>query len=490
MAVLPPPEERTKPKPRGISAETNPALLVEGRYGTDDMISIFGQEKMFEYILEVQAKSSLVLSDLYPDVVPPEDAQVIAENANLRMVESQLIRELEQKTGHDVIAINTALEEAVRSVNPRAAAHINKARTSADSTEPAKALQLKRGMEVIADSTENLRDVVLERALEWDSIPHMDQTHLYDALPTFLGRPFAFYAEMLQSGIDVLSFFYHYSLRGKWADATGNHHSALDLGMDGMRIEEEYCRRLGLRHMIAPAQVPGREYLYDIYYALARIAATAGNLANFIRSGRGDDTDIFRFPRGKKGSSAMPHKDRKGGNPTTEENTESMEAILAAAASAAEKVCRMDYARDLSGSAFDRVFLSIGFKCLDYAVRGMAEVVCKIQPNEERCAERVLRSHGVVTSPRFLAYLTDTRRGNAMPRSEAHDIVGALATRAYDEKRSFADVLLEDPEIRSRISEEEIRRMADPLTYTGRSREIIHRAYESFHGKKTLEAAR
>lgn len=116
-----------------------------------------------------------------------------------------------------------ALEEVI---SDEAKSFVNMARTSADTTQTAKALQLKAALEVIATSVENLRDILLDKSMEWKDIPAMDTTHLYDALPTTAGRPFAHYAEMLQSGLDRLKYIYENSLVGKRGDATGNHHAA------------------------------------------------------------------------------------------------------------------------------------------------------------------------------------------------------------------------------------------------------------------------
>ncbi len=488
MTVLPEPEIRTKPKPTGVDAKTDPALLTAGRYGTDDTISIFGANKTFEYILKTQGYSAEVLSELYPDVVPPEDARILSETANLRYVDPFRIRKLEQKTGHDIIAINTAWEEVVTPRSKRAPSHINKIKTSADSTEPAKALQLKEGLEVIADSVENLRDIILERALEWDSIPHMDQSHLLDALPTVVGRPFVHYAEMLQSDLFFAKFVYENSIIGKWSDATGNYHSATDMGLDGRKIEEAFCNKVGIKNMKAAAQIPGREYMMDIYYVLLRFAETSRNIADYIRWGRGSDVSIFNFPLGDKGSSAMPHKDAKGGNPRAEEQTGSLDNYMRGVMAAAMSSCSMDYARDLTGSAVDRINTEDSFKFLDHSVRNLAGVVYKLIIVPERCEERVTRSYGVVTSPRFLAYLTDSRKPNAMPRSEAHDLIGQLATQAYSNKKMFVDVLLKNEEICNRIPKEDILKMADPFTYIGQSREIIHDVYDAYHGKKTFSS--
>ena len=310
----------TQPKPTGIDENTDPSLLCHGRYGTDDMIGVWGPENTFQYSLDAQSKSIETLSDMHPDIVPPEHAKELIDNANLKSTSPQRIREVEAKKRHDVIAINTAWDEVV---SPEAGSHINKTRTSADTTETAKGMQIKESYEIVIDSLENLRDITLEKAVDWIGVVSMNTSHLYDALPSVAGRPFAFYGEMLHEGIKFLAHLYENSIFGKWGDATGNHHSATALDADGMKLQEEYCKRLGLRHMKAPAQIPGREFLSHIVYGMGVAAQTMYGLADYIAWGRSDDVGIFKVPRGNKGSAAMPHKDAKGGNPTIEEQTES-----------------------------------------------------------------------------------------------------------------------------------------------------------------------
>lgn len=476
--------EKTKPKPRGVSPDTDPALLTAGRYGTDDMSGMWGPERTFDFSLHAQAAAVTTMSDLYPKIIPPEDAQELASKANLESIDPHRIRELEEKTGHDVIAINSAWEEQV---SDKAAAHINKARASADTTETAKTLQLKQSLDVIADSMENLRDVTLEKSMEWIDIPHMDTTHLYDALPTVAGRPFAFFAEMLQSDLDFLAFVYRNSIKGKWADATGNHHSCTALGIDGMKLQEEYCRRLGVGYMSAPAQIPGREFITDVVYSLARVAETMRNLAHYIRWGRSDDVGIFKVPRKKKGSSSMPHKDAKGGNPTVEEQTESFSNYMRGVLATSLSSCTFDYARDLSGSASDRICLEGCFKFGDHTIRRLAGRVYELDLVAERAAERLTRSFGTITAEQVMTYLTDPRRtSNPMTRECAHDLTAQLATKAYDERRPFVDVLLKYDEVTSRLPESVLRKITDPVSYIGQSKEIVRKVFEMYHGKRTL----
>ncbi|MFC1521163.1 lyase family protein [Elusimicrobiota bacterium] len=476
---------KTKPRPKGIDARTNPALLVAGRYATKEMIDIWGVEKTFEFILNSQVKAVETISKLYPKVVARKQANQLKAKANLKSVRPARIRAIEEKTGHDVIAINTAWGETV----PReAASHINKARTSADSTETAKALQIKQALEIMIDSLENLRDIIIEKAMEFD-VPFMDTTHLYDAMPTMAGRPFMFYVEMLESDLQVLNYFYRNSIKGKWADATGNHHSAVALGMDGMRLQENYCKSLGLGCMIAPAQVPGREFISDIFYALARFGETLRNLATYVAWGKSDDVDVFcdLNPTRRKGSSAMPHKDAKGGNPTIEERTKSLSNILRGYATSALSACAFPYARDLSASASDRIMLESAFKLSDCVIRDLANTVYWLGLKKQRSIDRIKRTFGIVTSSQVAAYLTDRRTvKKPMSRKDAHDLMGQLATKAYGSKRNFFDVLAQEHEVTSRISYETLRKITDPVRYIGQSREILRKVYKTCYKKKTL----
>lgn len=479
--------EKTQPIrlfPENYSIDPN--LLVAKRYGTKEMCDIWGAENTFEHSLEVQGQAAQTLHRLHPDIISKEHADEIKNKATLKHIDPNRIRELEEKTNHDVISINKSLEEVI---SKEAATHVHKAKTSADTTQPAKALQLKKSVEVIANTTETLRDIVLERSLAWKDVPHMVQTHLYDALPSTLGRAFAHYAESLQKGLEFLRYVYNKSIIGKWGDATGDHHSATALGINGMKLQEEYCRDLGIGWSIAPAQVPALEFEADIIYALARITETANNLADYIRVGRGDDRSIFIYnnPKKAKGSSAMPHKDSHNGNPTAEEQMGSICNLMRGFMTTALCNCKMDYGRDLTASADMRIVLEDAFKCLDHGLRRMTNVAHYIEPKIDNCIERVKRTNGVVTSQQVMTYLTDHRRTERpMTRSEAHDLTAKLAHYAWDNKIPFIDVVLLNQAITSRLDESTLREITDPLKYIGQSKEIIQTVFDKYHKERII----
>jgi len=479
--------DRTKPKLRFPKDYTpNAEDLAGGRYGTYEMIPLWGQNPTFEFSLLAQGQASLILSELHPEIISPEIARGIKEKATLKFVDAERIKEVEDATGHDVIGINTALEEVLSN---EAKPYVNKFRTSADTTNTAKPMQIKKSLEVIADSVENLRDITIEKMLDWKNPIGIIQTHGYDGLPAVAGRPFAHYVEMMQSGLNFLKFVYDNSLVGKWGDVTGDHHGAKTAGIDGLKLQEKYCKSLGLRHMTAPAQVPGLEFEADVMYVMTRLGATMNNLARFIAHGKSDDVNIFRDtnPRKRKGSSGMPHKDAKGGNPTTEEQMRSVQKYLYGNMMTALTNCEMDYGRDLSGSADSRLNFEDGFKFLDQIVRRMASTVYWLELNEERAKERVTRTYDVITSPRVMQYLTDNRHtSNPMAWREAHDLVGKLATEAYENKIPFSQVLKSNEKVSSRLTNETIQAITNPLDYIGESERIIETIADKHHRQKTI----
>ncbi len=484
--------QKTWPKPSGIDEVADAPRLLEGRYGTKEMCDIWGTDAdTYLAIMNAQVAGLDTINEMHPGRLPEKYVEALRRTANFEHINPDDVRREEARTKHDVIAVNNIWGQAAEKAESGASSIINFMRTSADSTEPAKAMRCKQSFEVLADSLENLRDILLERSMEWIDAPHIDQTHLYDALPTVAGRPVSHYAEMLQSDLDVIAFFHRFSLLAKWAGETGNHHNTVAGEINGIELQEAYARKLGLRCMTAPAQIAGREFNADIIYALSRTSGTLANIGNYVSTNRGSDAALYSYmnPNRAKGSAGMPHKDLFGGNPTAEEQAQALLHGLAGKMVTAIETIKMDYARNLDGSATDRLDLGPAFKFTDHVTRRLAEVFYWLELDRDRALERLNRTYGVVTSSQVLTYLTDPMRtSQPMPRKQAHNLLGDLAARAYLDKRQFFDVLTECPEVTERIDADTLKMITDPVKYIGQSKKIIERNYGRFYRTKTFNA--
>ena len=124
---------------------------------------------------------------------------------------------------------------------------------------------------------------------------------------------------------------------------------------------------------------------------------------------------------------------------------------------------------------------------MDHCIRRLSNISYWIGIREDRCKERVQRSYGVVTSQLVMTYLTDKRKtSNPMTREEAHDLMGELATKAWESKTPFIDLLLQSQEVTSRLDEATLREITDPLKYVGQSKEIVKLVADKYYKKKTL----
>jgi adenylosuccinate lyase len=187
----------------------------------------------------------------------------------------------------------------------------------------------------------------------------------------------------------------------------------------------------------------------------------------------------------------MPHKDMKGGNRTKEEQDVSVANKLMGWMTTALANCEMPYARSLYASANSRIDFEDGFKFIDHGVRELSAVVFYLGVNTDRSKERVTRTLGVVTSPQVMTYLTDPRFvEQPMARSEAHDLIGRIATMAWEGRISFVELLLKSGEVSKRLSEATLREITDPFRYIGQSREIIQAVANDCYQRKTLEEAK
>ena len=98
---------------------------------------------------------------------------------------------------------------------------------------------------------------------------------------------------------------------------------------------------------------------------------------------------------------------------------------------------------------------------------------------------RLERTYGVLTSQQVMTYLTDQNIvKDPMTREYAHELIGRLATEAYNNQIPFIDVLLKNEEVMDRLDKDILKEIT--FTNIGKSKEIIESVAKSFYGKSTF----
>jgi adenylosuccinate lyase len=104
--------------------------------------------------------------------------------------------------------------------------------------------------------------------------------------------------------------------------------------------------------------------------------------------------------------------------------------------------------RDMSHSSVERIVLTDSLLLAYYMTKRFTAIVAGLIVHPDRMMENLESSHGLVFSETVLLALVEA----GLPRDEAYRIVQRAATRSWDERRPFRDVLGEDPDVTAHLS--------------------------------------
>jgi adenylosuccinate lyase len=410
------------------------------RYTRPEMGKVWSDENKFRCWLQVEAAASLTLAEA--GIVPLDAAKAIAERGDFDV---KRIHEIEAEVKHDVIAFTTAVAEKV---GPEAR-WLHYGLTSNDVVDTAQALQIKEASRIILVSLKKLADVLARRAREFQHTPTIGRTHGIHAEPTTFGLKLAnWYAE---TGRNIARFERSAEeMRvGKLSGAVGTF-AHLE-----PELEEKICRRLGLEAAPISSQVIQRDRHAYFVATLATIASTLDKIATEIRHLQRTEVREAEeyFSEKQKGSSAMPHKR----NPITCEQISGLARVVRANAQAAFENVPLWHERDISHSSVERVILPDSTILADYLLAKTANLIDTLVVHPTRMLKNLESTGGLVFSGQLLLDLAE----NGMSREDAYRLVQQHAMRAWKEDLNFRELVVNDPEISSRVPKKQIEQAFD-----------------------------
>jgi len=235
-------------------------------------------------------------------------------------------------------------------------------------------------------------------------------------------------------------------------------------------VEEYTCELLGLSPAPVSTQTLQRDRHAHYMSVLALIGSTLEKMAvevrHLQRTELREAEEFFR--KGQKGSSAMPHKR----NPVSSENITGCARVLRGYMVSAFENIPLWHERDISHSSVERIILPDATILLDYMLHRFANVIEKLMVYPDQMKENMEKTHGLVFSQRLLLMLID----KGLSREFAYDTVQPLAMKAWEEKRSFQELVENDPEVQKNLSSEEIESAFDYEHHTKNVDRIFKRA--------------
>ncbi len=369
--------------------------------------------------------------------IPPEALEKIKERARFDV---NRVDELEKTLKHDVIAFLTAVAEHVGEESR----YIHLGLTSSDVLDTAFALQLRDAGLIIIDGIKKLIEVLKDLAFKHKYTPMVGRTHGIHAEPTTLGLIFALWYDEMKRNLERMERAREVVSVGKISGAVGTFANVPPF------IEERACKLLGLKPAKISTQIVQRDIHAEYFLTLGVIASTVEKIALQVRHFQ--RTEVLEleepFTEGQKGSSAMPHKR----NPILAENLCGLSRLVRSYAISALENIPLWHERDISHSSVERVIGPDSTILIDFMLYRLSGLLKGLAIYPENMERNLSLTRGLIFSEKVLLKLVE----KGLSREEAYGLVQKDAMRAWRGKADFKSLLLNDKEVRSHLSLEDI----------------------------------
>ena len=429
------------------------------RYSRPEMVKIWSQETKFKIWFEIEAHACDAMANL--GLIPRENASAVwkAKDADFDV---DRINEIEATTKHDVLAFLTHLAEHIGSEEAR---FVHQGMTSSDVLDTCLSVQLVKASDLLINDINQLLAALKRRALEHKMTIRIGRSHGIHAEPTTMGLTFArFYAEM-DRNLKRMKAAKEEISTGALSGAVGTF-ANLDPA-----VEEYVCEKLNLFPETISTQIIPRDRHAAFFSTLGIIASSIENIATEIRHMQ--RTEVLEaeefFSVGQKGSSAMPHKR----NPVLTENLTGLARLIRMSVIPALENVTLWHERDISHSSVERNIAPDTTINLDFALHRLTSVIDKLVIYPDNMLKNMNKFRGLVMSQRVLLALTQA----GASREDAYKMVQRNAMKVWEQNEDFLVELLSDKEVRSFLTEEDIRKKFDLGYHTKNVEKIFQRVF-------------
>ncbi|CEP67006.1 L-Aspartase-like [Moorella glycerini] len=435
--------------------------IYKNRFSTEEMRAIWDEANLLQKRLDVEA--AVAKAELELGIIPEWAAKEIIEKANINYITPQLASEF--KHGSDIVAMIKACEK----VMGEAAEYLHFGLTSQDVLETSLALVLRETWKVIFRDLRVLEEILLDFAQKYKLSVMPGRPHGQYGTVTTFGFKAAIWATEVRRNIERLKELKKRLLVG---NLTGAHGSLAPLvqkagpGM-GLKVQQRALELLGL----VPADIcthQSRDRLTEFVSVLAMIGISLERICKTIFELH--RPEIFElegpFVEGEQvDSSTMPH--RRG--PSGVDWVMGFVRILRGNALVGMEVVVEDE-RDAARLPFEHASLPesclITAAILQFMIKYLRGLKVHTENMEKDVTEYMIGrgQGGPFIQGECMLYTVAEKTGK---KQSAHKMVYRVAQKAFHDKMTFREALLNDKEIMSYLTVEEIDAALDPHNYLG-----------------------
>ena len=412
------------------------------RYSRPAMAALWTDQAKFERWLKVEVAA--VQAWAAEGVLPQADADSVAANASFVLAD---VDKYQAETHHDVTAFLRSVTDSLGDEGR----WVHLGLTSSDVWDTATSLQLRDAASLLEAEMERLERVLVAKAREHKRTLMVGRTHGIHAEPMTFGLVLALWVDEVRRGRTRLAAAKAGISVGQISGAVGTHATVPP------SAEEHICAQLGLAVAPVSNQVLQRDRHAEFVSTLALIGASLEKFSVQIRHMQRTELREAEEPfmPGQTGSSSMPHKR----NPEKCERITGLARVLRGYATVALENVALWHERDISHSSTERIVFPDACLLLDYMLDMFSWIMENLVVYPEHMKENMERSYGLVYSQGVLLALVE--RG--MARETAYKLVQAHGMTAWNERRSFFDLLAADDAVLEGLSRTEGATVVNPL---------------------------
>lgn len=410
------------------------------RYTRPEMAAIWSPESKFGIWLEIETLAAEAMEQ--KGLIPQGVTAAVRKRAGFDV---ERIDEIEREVKHDVIAFLTNVAEHVG----EEARFLHKGMTSSDVLDTCFNVQLVRATDLLLTGVDRVLAALEKRAFEHKLTPTIGRSHGIHAEPTTFGVKLATFHAEFQRARKRLELAREEVATCAISGAVGTF-ANIDPA-----IEAHVAEKLGLQVEPVSTQVIPRDRHAMYFSVLGVIASSIERLATEVRHLQ--RTEVLEaeefFSAGQKGSSAMPHKR----NPVLTENLTGLARLVRSAVTPAMENVALWHERDISHSSVERGIGPDATVHLDFALHRLGGVVENLVIYPEAMIGTINSMGGLHNSQRILLALVE----KGISREDSYRLVQRNAMRTWNKEGDLLDLLKQDEEVSSRLSDAELEDLFD-----------------------------
>ncbi|KAJ9475238.1 putative Adenylosuccinate lyase (putative) [Pseudozyma hubeiensis] len=428
-------------------------------FGTPEMRTIWSDQNRVSCYLQIEAALAQVQAEL--DIIPHRAATEIISHCRVEEIDFALYKQKTELIGYPILGI---VQQLVANCKDGLGEYCHWGATTQDITDTATVMQIRQSMTIVKEKLHSIISSLERLAEEHRDLPMAGRSNLKQAVPITFGFKMARFLATFRRHQERLAELERRVYTLEFGGAAGNLSS---LGDKGIATHDALATALDLR----PAEIAWHtehDRFAEVGTFLGLLTGTLAKLATDIKlMSQTEIAEVAEPYLANRGSSStMPQKN----NPISCVYIHACAANVRASTSAMLDAMQSDHERGTGPWEIIWVQLPLMMNWSSAALSNADFILKDLQVFGDAMQRNLDISKGLVVSEAVMMGL-----GDKMGRQYAHDVVYECCRKAFMEDRPLVDALMENEEIASKTSRDELEKLCDPKNYLGQSGQWIDR---------------